>query len=134
MKRYGTVHPHIVEVYLFIEFVTIVRICDTCLFFVTCYAVDFLLLFEEKQRTHHTNVLFIWICCNFWIKVWGFIVTHCVLFILILLFDHFLRVLCFLFRKCPLFFIFTKSPNLVTLRWFSATNVKLWWTMIKKNP
>ena len=43
-------------VHLFIEFVTIVRICDTCLFFVTSYGVDFLLLFEEKQRTHHTNV------------------------------------------------------------------------------
>ena len=39
--------------------IMIVRICDTCLFFVTSYGVDFLLLFEEKQRTHHTNVLFI---------------------------------------------------------------------------
>ena len=42
-----------------------------------------------------TNVLIIQIhcvfefCCNFWIKVWAFIVTHCVLFILKLFFDHF---------------------------------------------
>ena len=53
----STLELWIHTVHLFIEFVTIVRICDTHLFFVTSYGVDFSLLFEEKQRTHHTNVL-----------------------------------------------------------------------------
>ena len=65
--------------------------------------------------------------------MWAFIVTHCVLFILILLFDHFLRDLCFYSGNGLFFRFFEKAPisDVVTIN--INKQVFLWWRLLTKN-